>query len=126
MTKEEKIWDKFTGLEYTKMAEVAENALEDVYIFQCKDFNEGFKRASENMLFTYAKDYKLFASMILECYDAGDFDLSNNNDEWCLLDLARDYINTNYDLLEMVSDYQDEIIEGIKEDDELFSLYTNK
>lgn len=125
MISDEKIWDKFTSLKYADMADIADRAMENVYIFQCKDFNEGFKRASENLLFTYARDYKMFATMILECYAAGDFDL-DNDDEWCLLDLNADYINTGYDLLEMVSYYETEIVEGLKDDEDLLEEVMEK
>lgn len=119
---EEKIWDKFTDLKYPDMATIAEEAVDGLYIFQCSDFNKGFERASRDLLFTYKKDYRLFTTMILECAEAGYFDLTND-DQWCLLDLSRDCITTNYDLLEMITDYETEIVEYLSENKDLLEEF---
>lgn len=114
---DEKIWNKFTDLKYSEMASLAEEALENIYIFKCSDYNAGFERASKNMYFAYKKDYRLFTTMILEAYKDGCFELTND-DQWCLLNLNNDTIFTSYDLLEMLSDFETEIVEGLKDNEE--------
>lgn len=116
------IWDKFTDLSPEEMADIAERAGNGtLYIFKVKDFNEGFKRARESEYFPFDEDYAGFTEMIWEAASTGlvDRTLLNNEEAWCRLDLDSDCFGIFFDIMDFLTDYEDTIIDGIFDDEDL-------
>lgn len=106
MTSEE-LWDAFTDLDEDKMADVAMNAI-NVRVFKREDFDDEMRRA--NMSPTD------IAEMIEESLD--DFSIFGEN-EWVVFDVDAQTIKSDFDLLYMLSDYEDEITDALEEDESL-------
>lgn len=113
MTREE-IWDKFTDLPEDTMADMAERATAYFFIFKVKDFDEGIKNAA----WALSEGYKTLAEIIEEGVNMGEFTM-DDEEEWCLLDAGSGIIKTDSDFLSMLAEYEDEIVTGICEDDDL-------
>lgn len=113
MTREE-IWDKFTNLPEDTMADMAERATAYFFVFKVKDFDEGIKNAA----WALSEGYKTLAEIIEEGVNMGEFTM-DDEEEWCLLDAGSGIIKTDSDLLSMLAEYEDEIVDGIEEDEDL-------
>lgn len=106
MTSEE-LWDAFTDLDEDKMADVAMNAI-NVRVFKRDDFDDEMLRA--NMSPTD------IAEMIENSLD--DFSIFEK-EEWIVFDVDAQAIKSDFDLLYMLSDYEDEITDALEEDESL-------
>lgn len=106
MTSEE-LWDAFTDLDEDKMADVAMNAI-NVRVFKRDDFDDEMLRA--NMSPTD------IAEMIENSLD--DFSIFEK-EEWIVFDVDAQTIKSDFDLLYMLSDYEDEITDALEEDESL-------
>lgn len=106
MTREE-LWDAFTDLDEDKMADVAMNAT-NVRVFKKKDFDDEMCRV--NMSPTD------IAEMIEISLD--DFSIFCGN-EWIVFDVDAQIIKSDFDLLYMLSDYEDEITDALEDDESL-------
>lgn len=106
MTSEE-LWDAFTDLDEDKMADVAMNAI-NVRVFKKEDFDDEMRRAKMS-----PTD---IAEMIENSLD--DFSIFNGN-EWVVFDVDAQTIKSDFDLLYMLSDYEDEITDALEEDESL-------
>lgn len=118
----EEIWDKFTDLSPEKMADIAERAGDgELYIFQVKDLNEGFKRARESDYFPFDEDYASFIEMIREAVSMGEVnrELLNAENAWCRLDLSSDCFGIFFDIMDFLTDYEDTVVDGIIDDEDL-------
>lgn len=118
----EELWDKFTDLSPEGMADIAERTGGgELYIFQVKDFNEGFKRAKGSEYFSFDEDYASFTEMIWEAVSTGvvDRELLNAGDAWCRLDLSSDCFGIFFDIMDFLTDYEDTILDGIIDDEDL-------
>lgn len=112
MTREE-LWDAFTDLDEDKMADVAMNAT-NVRVFKKEDFDDEMCRA--NMSPTD------IAEMIEESLD--DFSIFGEN-EWIVFDADAQTIKSDFDLLYMLSDYEDEITDALEDDESLLEMISN-
>lgn len=106
MTSEE-LWDAFTDLDEDKMADVAMNAI-NVRVFKKEDFDDEMRRAKMS-----PSD---IAEMIENSLD--DFSIFGGN-EWVVFDVDAQTIKSDFDLLYMLSDYEDEITDALEEDESL-------
>ena len=106
MTSEE-LWDAFTDLDEDKMADVAMNAI-NVRVFKRDDLDDEMLRA--NMSPTD------IAEMIENSLD--DFSIFEK-EEWIVFDVDAQTIKSDFDLLYMLSDYEDEITDALEEDESL-------
>lgn len=106
MTSEE-LWDAFTDLDEDKMADVAMNAI-NVRVFKKEDFDDEMLRANMS-----PSD---IAEMIENSLD--DFSIFGGN-EWVVFDVDAQTIKSDFDLLYMLSDYEDEITDALEDDESL-------
>lgn len=106
MTSEE-LWDAFTDLDEDKMADVAMNAI-NVRVFKKEDFDDEMLRANMS-----PSD---IAEMIENSLD--DFSIFWGN-EWVVFDAYAQTIKSDFDLLYMLSDYEDEITDALEDDESL-------
>lgn len=106
MTREE-LWDAFTDLDEDKMADVAMNAI-NVRVFKKEDFDDEMRRA--NMSPT--------GIAVMTEESLGDFSIFGGN-EWVVFDMNVQTIKSNFDLLYMLSDYEDEITDALEDDESL-------
>lgn len=106
MTREE-IWDAFTDLDEDEMADVAMNAI-NVRVFKKEDFDDEMLRADMS-----PTD---IAEMIEESLD--EFSIFGK-DGWVVFDVDAQTIKSDFDLLYMLSDYEDEITDALEEDESL-------
>lgn len=115
MTREE-IWDKFTDLPEDTMADMAERATAGLFVFRARNFNDEIQTARElNTI-----DDLTLAIIIENATNRGTFHIDEQSlRNWCLLDTDTEEIRTNSDLMELLSEYEDEIVDGIKEDEDL-------
>lgn len=115
MTREE-IWDKFTDLPEDTMADMAERATAGLFVFRARNFNDEIQTARElNTI-----DDLTLAIIIEDATNKGTFHIDEQSlRNWCLLDTDTEEIRTNSDLMELLSEYEDEIVDGIEEDEDL-------
>lgn len=115
MTREE-IWDKFTDLPEDTMANMAERATAGLFVFRARNFNDEIQTARElNTI-----DDLTLAIIIEDATNRGTFQIDEQSlRNWCLLDTDTEEIRTNSDLMELLSEYEDEIVDGIEEDEDL-------
>lgn len=115
MTREE-IWDKFTDLPEDTMAVMAERATAGLFVFRARNFNDEIQTARElNTI-----DDLTLAIIIEDATNKGTFHIDEQSlRNWCLLDTDTEEIRTNSDLMELLSEYEDEIVDGIEEDEDL-------
>lgn len=115
MTREE-IWDKFTGLPEDTMADMAERATAGLFVFKARNFNDEIQTVRE----LNAIDDLTLAMMIEDATNRGTFHIDEQSlRNWCLLDTDTEEIRTNSDLMELLSEYEDDIVDGIEEDEDL-------
>lgn len=115
MTREE-IWDKFTDLPEDTMADIAERATAGLFVFRVRNFNDEIQTARE----LNAIDDLTLAMMIEDATNRGTFHIDEQSlRNWCLLDTDTEEIRTNSDLMELLSEYEDDIVDGIEEDEDL-------
>lgn len=115
MTREE-IWDKFTDLPEDTMADIAERATAELFVFRARNFNDEIQTVRE----LNAIDDLTLAMMIEDATNRGTFHIDEQSlRNWCLLDTDTEEISTNSDLMELLSEYEDEIVDGIEEDEDL-------
>lgn len=115
MTREE-IWDKFTDLPEDTMADMAERATAGLFVFRARNFNDEIQTARE----LNAIDDLTLAIIIEDATNRGTFHIDEQSlRNWCLLDTDTEEIRTNSDLMELLSEYEDEIVDGIEEDEDL-------
>lgn len=115
MTREE-IWDKFTDLPEDTMADMAERATAGLFVFRARNFNDEIQTARE----LNAIDDLTLAIIIEDATNRGTFHIDEQSlRNWCLLDTDTEEIRTNSDLMELLSKYEDEIVDGIEEDEDL-------
>lgn len=115
MTREE-IWDKFTDLPEDTMADMAEKATAGLFVFRARNFNDEIQTARE----LNAIDDLTLAIIIEDATNRGTFHIDEQSlRNWCLLDTDTEEIRTNSDLMELLSEYEDEIVDGIEEDEDL-------
>ena len=115
MTREE-IWDKFTDLPEDTMADMAERATARLFVFRARNFNDEIQTARE----LNAIDDLTLAIIIEDATNRGTFHIDEQSlRNWCLLDTDTEEIRTNSDLMELLSEYEDEIVDGIEEDEDL-------
>lgn len=113
MTREE-IWDKFTDLPEDTMADMAERATAYFFVFKVKDFDESIKNAA----WALSEGYKTLVEMVEDGVNLNEFTMGDE-EAWCVLDAGNGIIKTNSDLLTMLTEYEDEIVDGIEEDEDL-------
>lgn len=115
MTREE-IWDKFTDLPEDTMADMAERATAGLFVFKARNFNDEIQTVRE----LNAIDDLTLAMMIEDATNRGTFHIDEQSlQNWCLLDTDTEKIRTNSDLMELLSEYEDDIVDGIEEDEDL-------
>lgn len=115
MTREE-IWDKFTDLPEDTMADIAERATAGLFVFRARNFNDEIQTARE----LNAIDDLTLAIIIEDATNRGTFHIDEQSlRNWCLLNTDTEEIRTNSDLMELLSEYEDEIVDGIEEDEDL-------
>lgn len=113
MTREE-IWDKFTDLPEDTMADMAERATAYFFVFKVKDFDESIKNAA----WALSEGYKTLVEMVEDGVNLNEFTMEDE-EAWCVLDAGSGIIKTDSDLLTMLTEYEDEIVDGIEEDEDL-------
>ena len=116
---EDIIWDYFTDFDNDGMADIASRVLDDFYVFKTKNLSETLKEIyKENKLY-----FSNPIARTLELAENGDLDLDllHHTDVWCILDLEGESLKADFDLMDMLTDYEDLIIQGIMDDDELMS-----
>lgn len=113
MTREE-IWDKFTDLPEDTMADMAERATAYFFVFKVKDFDESIKNAA----WALSEGYKTLVEMVEDGVNLNEFTMGDE-EAWCVLDAGSGIIKTDSDLLTMLTEYEDEIVDGIEEDEDL-------
>lgn len=113
MTREE-IWDKFTDLLEDTMADMAERATAYFFVFKVKDFDESIKNAA----WALSEGYKTLVEMVEDGVNLNEFTMGDE-EAWCVLDAGSGIIKTDSDLLTMLTEYEDEIVDGIEEDEDL-------
>lgn len=115
MTREE-IWEKFTDLPEDTMADMAERATAGLFVFRARNFNDEIQTARElNTI-----DDLTLAIIIEDATNRGTFHIDEQSlRNWCLLDTDTEEIRTNSDLMELLSEYEDEIVDGIEEDEDM-------
>lgn len=115
-------WSILGDLDDSTLKDIAEKALNNVYIFQYCDFNDGMARASKNPLFKRIKDYKSFFNMIILNEKHLQYMEDNN---WFVLDLKERKIAADYDLLELLQNLKYNIlIKNIVNDPKLMEEVT--
>ena len=115
MTREE-IWDKFTDLPEDTMADMAERATAGLFVFRARNFNDEIQTVRE----LNAIDDLTLAMMIEDATNRGTFHIDEQSlRNWCLLDTDTEEIRTNSDFMELLSEYEDDIVDGIEEDEDL-------
>lgn len=115
MTREE-IWDKFTDLPEDTMADMAERATAGLFVFRARNFNDEIQTARE----LNAIDDLTLAIIIEDATNRETFHIDEQSlRNWCLLNTDTEEIRTNSDLMELLSEYEDEIVDGIEEDEDL-------
>lgn len=110
----EEIWDKFTDLPEDTMADMAERATAYFFVFKVKDFNESIKNAA----WALSEGYKTLVEMVEDGVNLNEFTMEDE-EAWCVLDAGSGIIKTDSDLLTMLTEYEDEIVNGIEEDEDL-------
>lgn len=110
----EEIWDKFTDLPEDTMADMAERATAYFFVFKVKDFNESIKNAA----WALSEGYKTLVEMVEDGVNLNEFTMGDE-EAWCVLDAGSGIIKTDSDLLTMLTEYEDEIVDGIEEDEDL-------
>lgn len=113
MTREE-IWDKFTDLPEDTMTDMAERATAYFFVFKVKDFDESIKNAA----WALSEGYKTLVEMVEDGVNLNEFTMGDE-EAWCVLDAGSGIIKTDSDLLTMLTEYEDEIVDGIEEDEDL-------
>ena len=115
MTREE-IWDKLTDLPEDTMADMAERATAGLFVFRARNFNDEIQTARE----LNAIDDLTLAIIIEDATNRETFHIDEQSlRNWCLLNTDTEEIRTNSDLMELLSEYEDEIVDGIEEDEDL-------
>jgi hypothetical protein len=105
MTREE-LWDAFTDLDDDKMADVTMNAI-NVRVFKLDDFDDEMRRADMSptdivVMIEYSPEFSIF-----------------KKGEWIVFDVDKQIIESNLNLLYLLSYYQDEITDALEEDESL-------
>lgn len=118
---EDEVWNRFIKLKEEEMADMAERATAYFFVFKIKDFNESIKRAE----WTLSEGYKTLAEMVEESVNINEFTM-DDTEAWCVMDAGSGVIKTDSDLLSMLAEYENEIVTGICEDEELVEELRNK
>ena len=105
MTREE-LWDAFTDLDEDKMADVAMNAT-NVRVFKLDDFDDEMRRADMSP-----------TDIVVMIEDSPEFSIFKKG-EWIVFDVDKQIIESNLNLLYLLSYYQDEITDALEEDESL-------
>lgn len=105
MTREE-LWDAFTDLDEDKMADVAMNAT-NVRVFKKEDFDDEMRRADMSP-----------TDIVVMIEDSPEFSIFKKG-EWIVFDVDKQIIESNLNLLYLLSYYQDEITDALEEDESL-------
>lgn len=122
MTREE-IWDKFTDLPEDTIADMAERATAGLFVFKARNFNDEIQTVRE----LNAIDDLTLAMMIEDATNRGTFHIDEQSlRNWCLLDTDTEEIRTNSDLMELLSEYENDIVDGIEEDEDLMDEIEGK
>lgn len=104
MTREE-LWDAFTDFDEDKMADVAMNAI-NVRVFKKDDFDDEMRRAD------------MSPTDIAEMIEtSAEFSIFEGG--WIVFDVDAQEIKSDFDLLYMLSDYEDEITDALEADESL-------
>lgn len=118
---EDEVWNRFIKLQEEEMADMAERATAYFFVFKIKDFNESIKRAE----WALSEGYKTLAEMVEESVNMNEFTM-DDTEAWCVMDAGSGVIKTDSDLLSMLAEYENEIVTGICEDEELVEELRNK
>lgn len=105
MTREE-LWDAFTDFDDDKMADVAMNAI-NVRVFKLDDFDDEMRRADMSP-----------TDIVVMIEDSPEFSIFKKG-EWIVFDVDKQIIESNLNLLYLLSYYQDEITDALEEDESL-------
>lgn len=105
MTREE-LWDAFTDFDDDKMADVAMNAI-NVRVFKLDDFDDEMRRADMSP-----------TDIVAMIEDSPEFSIFKKG-EWIVFDVDKQIIESNLNLLYLLSYYQDEITDALEEDESL-------
>lgn len=118
---EDEVWNRFIKLKEEEMADMAERATAYFFVFKIKDFDESIKNAA----WALSEGYKTLAEIVEEGVNMNEFTMGNE-EAWCVLDAGSGIIKTDSDLLSMLEEYENEIVTGICEDEELVEELRNK
>ena len=105
MTREE-LWDAFTDLDEDKMADVAMNAT-NVRVFKKDDFDDEMRRADMSP-----------TDIVVMIEASPEFSIFKKG-EWIVFDVDKQIIESNLNLLYLLSYYQDEITDALEDDESL-------
>lgn len=105
MTREE-LWDAFTDFDDDKMADVAMNAI-NVRVFKLDDFDDEMRRADMSP-----------TDIVVMIEESPEFSIFKKG-EWIVFDVDKQIIESNLNLLYLLSYYQDEITDALEEDESL-------
>lgn len=105
MTREE-LWDAFTDFDDDKMADVAMNAI-NVRVFKLDDFDDEMRRADMSP-----------TDIVVMIEDSPEFSIFKKG-EWIVFDVDKQIIESNLNLLYLLSYYQDEITDALEDDESL-------
>lgn len=111
---EDKVWNRFIRLKEEEMADMAERATAYFFVFKVKDFDESIKNAA----WALSEGYKTLVEMVEDGVNLNEFTMGDE-EAWCVLDAGSGVIKTDSDLLSMLTEYENEIVTGICEDDDL-------
>lgn len=111
---EDKVWNRFIRLKEEEMADMAERATAYFFVFKVKDFDESIKNAA----WALSEGYKTLVEMVEDGVNLNEFTMGDE-EAWCVLDAGSGIIKTDSDLLSMLTEYENEIVTGICEDDDL-------
>lgn len=118
---EDEVWNRFIKLKEEEMADMAERATAYFFVFKIKDFDESIKNAA----WALSEGYKTLAEMVEESVNINEFTM-DDTEAWCVMDAGSGVIKTDSDLLSMLAEYENEIVTGICEDEELVEELRNK
>lgn len=113
---EDEVWDRFTSLKEEEMADMAERAISHFFVFKIKDFDESIKNAASAL----SEGYKTLVEMVEDGVNLNEFTMGDE-EAWCVLDAGSGIIKTDSDLLSMLEEYENEIVTGICEDEDLLA-----
>lgn len=111
---EDAVWNQFIKLKEEEMADMAERATAYFFVFKVKNFDESIKNAA----WALSEGYKTLVEMVEDGVNLNEFTMGDE-EAWCVLDAGSGIIKTDSDLLSMLEEYENEIVTGICEDDDL-------